>query len=44
MDAIDTLIENLKKEVVDLEARRKHLLSDVISSSHFKDQTFNLGL
>ena len=44
MDAIDTHIENLKKEVADLEARHKCLLFGVTGSSHFKDQTLILGL
>ena len=44
MDAIDTHIENLKKEVADLEARHKRLLFGVTCSSHFKDQTLILDL
>ena len=44
MDAINPHIESLKKEEVDLEAHREHLLSGVIGSSHFGDQTFISGL
>ena len=36
--AIDTCIENLKKEVADLKACHKRLFSGVTSPSHFKDQ------
>ena len=36
--AIDTRIENLKKEVADLKACHKRLFSGVTSPSHFKDQ------
>ena len=36
MDAIDTRIEALKKEVVDLEARREHLLSGVAGPSRLE--------
>ena len=39
VDAIDTHIEALKKEVVDLEARCEHLISNVASPSRFEDQT-----
>ena len=37
MDAINAHIESLKKEEVDLEAHREHLLSGVIGSSRFGD-------
>lgn len=37
VDAIDTRIKSLKKEVANLEARRKRLLSDVTSSTRFED-------
>ena len=37
VDAIDTHIENLKKEVADLEARRECLLSGVTSLNRFED-------
>ena len=40
VDAIDTCIEALKKEVVDFEARRERLLFGVAGLSRFKDQTF----
>ena len=36
VDAIDTRIEALKKEVVDLEARREHLLSGVAGPSRLE--------
>ena len=39
MDAIETCIESLKKEMVDLEARHEDLLFGVIGSSRFKDYT-----
>ena len=38
IDAIDTCIEALRKEVADLEGHRKCLLSSVGGSSHFGDQ------
>jgi len=44
VDAIDAHIESLKKEVVDLEALREHLLSGVIGSSRFEDQTLISGI
>ena len=44
IDAIDTRIETLKKEVTDLEGRREHLLSGIGGPSHFGDQTFISGL
>jgi len=37
VDAIDTCIEALKKEVVDLEARLERLLFGVAGPSHFGD-------
>ena len=37
VDAIDVRIESLKKEVADLKARRKHLLSGVVGPSLFGD-------
>jgi len=39
VDIIEAHIKILKKEVVDLEARRERLLSSVASPSHFRDQT-----
>ena len=44
VDAINVRIESLKKEVVDLKARRKRLLFGATGSSHFKDQTLISGL
>ena len=44
VDAIDTRIENLKKEVADLEARRERFLSGVTGLNRFEDQTLILGL
>ena len=44
VDAIDTHIEALKKEVVDLEACRERLLSGVAGPSRFGDQTLIFGL
>ena len=38
VDAIDTRIEALRKEVADLEGRRERLLSNIGGSSHFGDQ------
>ena len=40
MDAIDTRIETLKKEVADLEGRRERLLVSIGGSSRFGDQPF----
>ncbi|XP_075669704.1 uncharacterized protein LOC142639400 [Castanea sativa] len=37
IDAIDTCIEALRKEVADLEGRREHLLSSIGGSSYFGD-------
>ena len=39
VDAIDTQIETLKKEVADLEGRRERLLSGIGGPSCFGDQT-----
>lgn len=44
IDATDTCIENLKKEVADLEACRERLLFGVTGSSRFEDQTLISGL
>ena len=44
VDAIDTRIEALRKEVADLEGRRKRLLSSIGGSSRFGDQTLISGL
>ena len=41
---MDVRIENLKKEVADLEARHEHLLSGVTGPSCFEDQTLISGL
>ena len=38
IDAIDTRIEALRKEVADLEGRREHLLSSIGGSNRFGDQ------
>ena len=38
VDAINTRIEALRKEVVDLEGRREHLFSSIGGSSRFGDQ------
>ena len=37
VDAIDTRIEALRKEVADLEGHREHLLSSIGESSRFGD-------
>ena len=37
MDAIETHIESLKKEMADLEARHERLLSGVTGFGRFKD-------
>ena len=37
IDAIDTRIKALRKEVVDLEGRRERFLSSIGGSSHFRD-------
>ena len=44
IDAIDTRIKTLKKEVADLEGRREHLLSGIGGPSRFGDQTLISGL
>ena len=44
MDAIDTYIEALKKEVADLEAHHECLLSGVAGPNRFGDQTLISGL
>ena len=44
VDAIDTRIEALKKEVTDLEGRRECLLSGVAGPNRFGDQTLISGL
>ena len=44
VDAIDARIEILKKEVADLESRRKRLLSSIGGPSRFGDQTLISGL
>lgn len=44
VDAIDTRIESLKKEIVDLEAHRERLLSDVTILDHFQDKPLITGL
>ena len=44
VDAIDTRIETLKKEVVDLESCCEHLLASIGGSSHFRDQPLFSGL
>ena len=38
VDAFNTRIEILRKEVVDLEGRRERLLASIGGSSHFRDQ------
>ena len=44
VDAIDARIEILKKEVADLEGRRKRLLSSIGGPSRFGVQTLISGL
>ena len=44
VEAIDAHIELLKKEVADLEGRRKRLLSGVGGPSRFGDQSLISGL
>lgn len=44
VDATDAHIKSLKKEIVDLEARRECLLSSMIALNHFRDKTFITGL
>ena len=40
VDAIDSCIEALRKEVANLKGRREHLLSNIGRSNHFGDQPF----
>ena len=40
VDAIDSCIEALRKQVADLKGRREHLLSNIGRSNHFGDQPF----
>ena len=44
IDAIDTRIEALRKEVADLESHRERLLSNIGGSSRFGDQPLIFGL
>ena len=44
VDAIDTWIETLKKEVADLEGHLKRLLVGIGGSSRFRDQPLISGL
>ena len=44
VDTIDTRIEALRKEVANLEGRRKHLLSNIGGSNRFRDKPFISGL
>ena len=44
VDAINTHIEALRKEVVDLEGRHEHHLSSIGGSSRFGDQPLISGL
>ena len=44
IDAIDTWIETLKKEVADLEGRRERLLANIGGSNRFGDQPLISGL
>ena len=44
IDAIDTQIETLKKEVVDLEGHRERFLASIDGSSRFGDQPLISGL
>ena len=44
VDAIDTWIETLKKEVANLEGRRKRLFSGIGRPNRFGDQTLISGL
>ena len=44
VDAIDTRIETLKKEVADLEGCRERLLASICGSSLFGDQPLISGL
>ena len=44
IDAIDTHIEALRKDVANLEGRRERLFSSIGGSSHFGDQPLISGL
>ena len=44
VDAIDTQIETLKKEVADLEGRHERLLASIGGSNRFGDQPLISGL
>ena len=44
VDAIDTRIETLKKEVADLEGRHERLLASIDRSNRFGDQPLISGL
>ena len=44
VDAINTWIETLKKEVADLEDRRESLLASIGGFSRFRDQPLISGL
>ena len=44
IDAIDTHIEALRKDVANLEGRRERLFSSIGGSSHFGDQPLIFGL
>ena len=44
VNAIDTRIEAMRKEVVDLEGRCERLLSSIGGSSRFRDQPLIFGL
>ena len=44
IDAINTWIETLKKEVADLEGRRERLLANIGGSNRFGDQPLISGL
>ena len=44
IDAIDTQIETLKREVVDLEGHRERFLASIDGSSRFGDQPLISGL
>lgn len=44
VDAIDAHIDSLKKEIVDLDARREHLISSVTTLDRFWDKTLITGL
>lgn len=44
VDAIDAHIDSLKKEIVDLDARREHLISSVTTLDCFWDKILITGL